>query len=85
MNWAVGTFAGKAFAHLLISQLPMAMVLKTFKNIRESPDAVAAQHTIFFSLGVRRASTWRCQQKNVEISGSLFFDAKIQTKKMVSN
>lgn len=63
VNWGLGTFACKAFAHLLISQLPMAMVLKTFKNIRKSPDAVAAQHTIFFSLGVRRASTWRCQQK----------------------
>lgn len=63
VKWALGTFAGKAFAHLLISKVPMAMVLKTVKNIRESPDAVAAQHTIFFSLGVRRASTWRFQQK----------------------
>ena len=91
VKWTLGTFASKAFAHLLI----MAMVhgaQKSFKHHRINGFRGSSTH-YFFSLGVRWASTWRCQRrtrvffwkkKHPEISGS-FFDAKIQTKKMESN
>ena len=76
VNWALGTFAGKAFAHLFISQVQN---LQKYQRITRC----CGSSTHYFLLTGCPPSKHleMSTKKSVEISGSLFFDAKIQTKK----